>query len=240
MTELVQVGEGPTRRKRQTSSCVPAWDPECIPLVKDQGDCGCCYAFAMTGAIEASVCLAQGALPALSEQLIVDCCERFHTSGCQGGSVYDAFSCIFAMKYMAYDWNYQYTAEQGECIKTYGYYVPLYRSDPFYYDNTRGDGETVLQDFVCYAPTIIGLALSTESSNFFMYGGGVLDDVGVCGSTMNHVVVIVGVGEEAGVPYWLAINSWGTDWGEDGFVKLKKNSNLCGIGNYTILPPIKH
>ncbi|XP_014673054.1 PREDICTED: pro-cathepsin H-like [Priapulus caudatus] len=194
----------------------------------------------MTSAIEAGICLDQGALPSLSEQVIVDCCGGYYTHGCSGGSVIQAFDCVYDLVSMPYDSNYAYTAKKGTCKYTYGRYIPLYRSQPFYYSNKDGDGEDMLSFFVCYAPTIIAIAVPTNNDRFYMYRGGIIDEHTACGKTINHAVVAVGIGEENGVPYWLVLNSWGTQWGEDGFVRIKRGDGICSVGDYSVVPPMSH
>jgi len=196
--------------------------------VKNQGSCGSCWAFSSTGAIEGIVKIKAGHLTSLSEQELVDCAGSYGNHACNGGLMESAFKYVMANG-LCTGSAYPYTAVKGTCkssscavskdskIKSYGN-VP--------------QSETSLGQRLDSQP--VSVAIQASQSGFQHYSGGVFD--GVCGTNLDHGVLLVGYGTDGGKDYWKVKNSWGTTWGEKGYIRLIRNKNECGIRNQASYP----
>jgi C1A family cysteine protease len=196
--------------------------------VKDQGQCGSCWSFSATGGIEGIVQLKHGHLTSLSEQELVDCAGDFGNAGCNGGLMDSAFKYVEANG-LCTEAAYPYTAKDGTCKKTScsvsadskitGY------KDVSHTENALGaavDGQPV------------SIAIEADQSGFQMYKSGVF--CGTCGQNLDHGVLLVGYGTSSGTDYWKVKNSWGTSWGEAGYILICRNKNLCGISDEPSYP----
>ncbi|XP_033030354.1 cathepsin S [Lacerta agilis] len=205
----------------------------CVTDVKNQGSCGSCWAFSAVGALEGQLKLKTGKLVSLSAQNLVDCSSKYGNHGCNGGYMEVAFQYIIGNKGIDSEASYPYEAKVGTChydpsarAATCSKYVPL----PF------GD-EAALKDAVAnIGPVSVGINASLKS--FFLYKRGVYDDP-QCSQYINHGVVVIGYGTEEGKEYWLVKNSWGTSFGDEGFIKIARNhGNRCGIASQCSYPLI--
>lgn len=192
--------------------------------VKDQGQCGSCWSFSTTGSLEGAWYLAKGELVSLSEQQFVDCSRL--NMGCNGGLPDRAFR--YAEKYqICGEDDYQYTAKDGECKSCDGV-IDLVHS---YVDVEEGD-EDALQNALMINP--LAVAIQADSREFQLYKGGIMDFD--CGNNLDHAVLLVGFGTEDGVDYWKLKNSWGTSWGEDGYFRLVRGKDMCGLADCASYP----
>ena len=199
--------------------------------VKNQGQCGSCWAFSATGALEGAVQIATGKLISLSEQQLVDCVSK--DNGCDGGAMDDAF---------------EYVREHGICTETQEPYEAKTETcescESQLTFNTCVDiasnNQWLLKEAVSRNPVSVGI--QADSPTFRYYTGGIITDKN-CGTKLNHGVLVVGYGEEKGQKYWLVKNSWGTNWGEKGYVRIARNDSsndagVCGIALQASYPSV--
>ncbi|RWS22537.1 Cathepsin L-like protein, partial [Leptotrombidium deliense] len=166
---------------------------------------------------------ATGKLVSLSEQQLVDCSKKFDNEGCNGGLMTNSFRYVIAKGGIDTEESYPYEAVEGECrVKngTIGAKISKYVE-------IKGGNESALQDAVANIGPI-SVAIEADKEIFQFYHGGVLDDSS-CGIELNHGVAVVGYGTAKGKDYWIVKNSWGTSWGEKGYIRIARNKNICGI-----------
>lgn len=198
--------------------------------VKNQAQCGSCWAFSATGAMEGRIFIKTGRLESLSEQELVSC---DHTDqGCGGGSMEDAFT--FAKKNgLALESSYPYVSGDGksrQCNATRTKPAPY--THPKSFVRVTPSSELDLKRAVSEGP--VSVAIEADHMAFQFYNSGIIRATMDCGTQLDHGVLAVGYGEEDGVLYWKIKNSWGKDWGEDGYVRIERtesnhSSGVCGI-----------
>jgi hypothetical protein len=195
--------------------------------VKDQGQCGSCWAFSATGSTESAVYLKYGHLTSLSEQQLVDCSTAQGNAGCNGGLMDSAFKYIESNG-LCTEAAYPYTAKNGKCSST-SCSASTNSKLSGYKDVTHT--ENALGAAVDITP--VSIAIEADQSGFQLYKSGVF--CGTCGTSLDHGVLAVGYGTD-GQDYWKVKNSWGTSWGEAGYIRICRNSNKCGISNEPSYP----
>jgi len=193
-----------------------------VTPVKDQGQCGSCWAFSATGAIEGAVFIASKTLTSVAEQQLVDCAGSQGNQGCNGGLMDYAFDYVIANRGIGSEASYKYTARDGSCKK-----VPSVSTISSYKDVPSGS-ETALLTAVTSQP--VAIAIEADQSCFQFYHSGILDDAS-CGTNLDHGVLAVGYDTDAatGKDYWLVKNSWGASWGDKGYIKFIRGKNQCGL-----------
>ena len=186
-----------------------------VTPVKNQGQCGSCWAFSTTGAVEGAMQISSGKLQSFSEQQLVDC-SHSGNQGCNGGLMDTAFKYIESNPLML-ESEYAYTAKTGRKCK---------------YVKSEGVGKVatyadVSQDIsgkqlmATLAKGPVAVAIEADQYAFQGYTGGIITHG--CGSKLDHGVLAVGYGEG----YILVKNSWGASWGVDGYVKMAPGQ--CGV-----------
>ncbi|KAB7503953.1 Cathepsin K [Armadillidium nasatum] len=198
--------------------------------VKDQGQCGSCWAFSSTGALEGLNFKYTGNLISLSEQNLVDCVTS--NAGCNGGWMDASFSYVTSNGGIDTEASYPYQAADGSCR-----YNPntIGATCNGYTDIGYGD-ENGLKE-ACGNNGPIAVAIDASRTGFSYYGGGIYYDNTCDPNYLDHAVLVVGYGNEGGSDYWLVKNSWGTGWGQAGYIQMARNAgNNCGIASAASYP----
>jgi C1A family cysteine protease len=198
-----------------------------VTPVKDQAQCGSCWAFSTTGGVEGAVQIKTGNLVSVSEQQLVDCAGSSGNQGCNGGLMDDAFGWIVKNKGIGTEASYPYTARDGAC-KTG---IAAAATISGFKDIPRSN-EKALQSAVDMQP--VSVAIEADQSGFQHYKSGVFS--GPCGKSLDHGVLAVGYGTDGGKDYWKVKNSWGLSWGDQGYIRLARGTDLCGIAEAASYP----
>jgi C1A family cysteine protease len=207
-----------------------------VTSVKNQLDCGGCWAFSAAEAIEGEYYIKYNNLYNLSEQELIDCSTYLGNNGCQGGSMDQAFKYVI-QNGICLNNNYQYTAQNGMCKNlTCGKKINI----DTYYD-VPNNSEEQLKKALDKRP--ISVAIQANKRSFQLYKSGIYNDP-ECGYQLDHGVLLVGYGydSESELDYWKIKNSWSEKWGEGGYMRLLRNSNSskgqCGIAMQPSYPVI--
>ncbi len=205
-----------------------------VSSVKDQGSCGSCWAYSAAGALEAAYKLKYSTiyepLIGVSAQWFIDCDTS--NNGCDGGLMDSAFAFAEDASHggLCSDTDYPYSTGSDVCKKR----TTIPNSSPEgFYDVTPMSDEA-LATALNIQPISVGVDAS--SSAFQLYHYGVFDNK-ACGEEVNHAMLVVGYATDPsfGEHYWNVKNSWGTDWGENGYIRLTRNTNksqksgTCGV-----------
>jgi C1A family cysteine protease len=199
--------------------------------VKNQGQCGSCWAFSAVGALEGAWFQAKGNLLSFSEQQLVDCSTGQGNHGCNGGLMDYAFTYVKANGLQT-EANYPYTAQDGKCKGTG---TPAVTISGF-----TDVGHTDAALGTASAARVVSVAV--DAQNWSFYNRGIYSHL-KCGTQLDHGVTLVGYGTASGDDFWIIKNSWGTSWGENGYIRLERGSKAgaqgcCGIFKAASYPTV--
>ena len=205
-----------------------------VTPVKDQGQCGSCWSFSTTGALEGAYAVKYGTLKSFSEQNLVDCDTRSNGGkdmGCNGGLMDNAFNWVAKNGGICYEADYPYvsgttkkagTCNQSSCTKDA-------KVAPASHTDVQKNSDSALMSALNKGP--VSVAIEADQSAFQLYKSGVF--TAACGTNLDHGVLAVGYGSLNGVDYYKVKNSWGTSWGQDGYILLQRGvsqkEGQCGI-----------
>ncbi|XP_048583024.1 counting factor associated protein D isoform X2 [Nematostella vectensis] len=196
-----------------------------VTPAKAQGRCGSCWTFSAMGPIEGAYALKTGKLKDFSEQQLLDCSWGFGNNGCRGGFSWRGL--VWARKFgVTSSRTYgRYLAQEGYC-----HCAKTDKCDTVHFERVmtvpKYNQTALRRGLALYGPASIAINVNRKSLKF--YSGGVYDDP-QCPPNTNHGVVVVGYGVEEGQPYWIVKNSWGKFWGEQGFIRISRKKNQCGV-----------
>jgi C1A family cysteine protease len=200
-----------------------------VSPVKDQGQCGSCWAFSAVGSIEGAHQIAGNPLTQFSEQQLVSCSTSYGNLGCNGGLMDSAFQYV-EKNGLCTETDYPYTAKSdflhcrasscATAVKITGY------------TDVKSLDESALLAAATAAP--VSVAIEADTQVFQLYSGGVFDNAR-CGTQLDHGVLVVGYGTDT-KDYWKVKNSWGSSWGESGYIRMVRGKNMCGINTQPSFP----
>jgi C1A family cysteine protease len=208
-----------------------------VSPVKDQGQCGSCWSFSSTGAIEGVTAIASGSpAPSLSEQQLIDC--ESSNKGCKGGLQPNSFSFVAKNGGITTEDAYPYIQDIDDtahkCASSGG--AVTIRS---YEELDEGDESGLLSAVGLLNPVAIDID-SGGDGNFMFYESGVFSSRKCSSVNTDHAVLAVGYGTDAasGMDYWLVKNSWSAEWGLGGYFMIERGKNMCGVAAYCSYPVV--
>ncbi len=207
------------------------WRPKgVVTPVKNQQQCGSCWAFSATGSMEGQHALKTGKLVSLSESQIVDCDSQ--DAGCGGGWIDDAFKYVIASKGIEPEKDYPYVPLDEPCTYNATEEAATFSN----YQNVKG-GEAGLKKAVATVGPI-SVAIDASQPDFQFYKSGVYYNPDCSTTMLDHGVLAVGYGTtQNGTDYWVVKNSWGETWGNQGYIWMARNkNNNCGIATQPSYP----
>lgn len=204
-----------------------------VTPIKDQKQCGSCWAFSTTGGLEGAFQLATGQLVSLSEQQLVDC-NNLINRGCSGGSM--DFGLRFAKDHdFCSEDSYPYEAQDGKC-RSSGCSPAIHKHQVTGVKDLALIPELVpaSQDSMHSALAQQPVSIAVDAGLLQSYSSGIIGYD--CGTSLDHGVLAVGYGQlddsDDGTKYWKVKNSWNSEWGMDGYFLLKRGGGgkgACGM-----------
>jgi C1A family cysteine protease len=199
-----------------------------VNKIQDQGSCGSCWAFSSVASLEGAHWLATGKLEKFSEQQLVDCAYiSYGNYGCNGGLEDNAFK-YYETNDAMLESTYPYTARKGACQYDASKATNVEVSK--YLDVAS---ENVSQLKAAVGQQVTSIAIEADQAVFQLYSTGIFDSA-KCGTNLDHAVALVGYGDN----YWILRNSWGTSWGEQGYMRvaMQDGAGVCGLNMEPVYP----
>jgi len=216
-------------------------DQKAVTPVKDQGQCGSCWAFSTVEEIESMWFLSNGTLPILAPQQIVDCDTV--DQGCNGGDTVTAYQYVESAGGLEPESDYPYTAVGGTCNSEASEFIAKISgfnyATPACTDGTcdSQDEDTLQSNLAQTGP----VSICVDAEIWQTYTGGVLEASDNCAhdsASLDHCVQLVGYNTDSTGTYWIVRNSWNTNWGDSGYIYLRKGSNVCGVADEATIAQI--
>eukprot|EP01116_Phalansterium_solitarium_P019171 TRINITY_DN527_c0_g1_i1.p2 TRINITY_DN527_c0_g1~~TRINITY_DN527_c0_g1_i1.p2 ORF type:complete len:334 (+),score=129.31 TRINITY_DN527_c0_g1_i1:48-1004(+) len=204
-----------------------------VTPVKNEGQCGACWAFSATGALEGVHAISSGKLVSLSEQNLIDCSGPEGNQGCDGGFMTNAFAYVKNNSGIDTEASYPYTGTQGPCRFKRADVGATISS----WTNIKAGSEADLVAKINQGP--VSAAIDASQSSFQLYQSGVYYDAACSSKNLDFAVTVVGYGTQGSKDYYIAKNDWGTNWGDKGYILMSRNrNNNCGIATMATLPVV--
>jgi len=192
--------------------------------VKNQGQCGSCWAFSATENIESVWMIAKDLTPTtmkpLAPQQIVDCDKR--DGGCNGGWPYNAYTYVIQAGGQDTEASYPYHAKNQNCA----FIAADVEAKITSYNSITGEA-----NMIAATATVAPLSICVDASQWQFYKSGVMT-AAQCGTSIDHCVQAVGYDITGSTPYWNVRNSWGASWGLQGYIRLQYGHNTCGLTSH--------
>ena len=204
-----------------------------VTPVKNQGQCGSCWSFSATGALEGQNFRKSGKLVSLSEQNLIDCSSKYDNHGCNGGLMDNAFEYIEENNGIDTEESYPYEGRDGKCRFSR---TRIGAKDTGFIDIPAGSEDHLTKALATVGPISVAIDASLESFQF--YRSGVYYEPECSSEDLDHGVLAVGYGTDSkGHDYYIVKNSWGKTWGKDGYIYMTRNKkNNCGIASAASYP----
>jgi len=213
-------------------------DPPVVTKVRDQHKpvyCGSCWAFSATGNLEGQWALAGNPLVSLSEQSIIDCSkgccdhdgDHVCNNGCKGGWQFVAWDDMIKYGGLPSFDDYPYTARDGTCRMSN--MKPVAKIANFTCITKEDSDGANPKDMATWCANNGPMSIAMDVSSMMSYKSGIWNPSRCSNTNLGHALLIVGYGTENGTPYWIIKNSWGTDWGEAGYLRMVRGKKKCGV-----------
>lgn len=205
-----------------------------IGAVRNQGVCGSCWAFGAVASLESMAAKKYKMSLDLSEQEIVSCASEFGVMGCDGGNSMGAWS--YSSKHpLVREKDYPYlsgkSGNTGRCKRLEQSKRTVSAGKGYQRIDEEQDIKAAL-----VSKGAVAIAISADNSCFMGYKGGILGPECGCSGQIDHLVAVVGYGNEKGKEYWIVRNSWGESWGEKGYVRFEMGKDVCEMTSFATIP----
>jgi len=209
-----------------------------VTAVKNQGQCGSCWSFSTTGALEGQTFRKTGKLVSLSEQQLIDCSRKYGNMGCNGGLMDNAFQYVEEAGGLESEKDYPYIDRMGPRPQKCKFdESKVVAKDTGFVDIPVGNEHALTMALASQGP--VSVAIDAGEPSFMLYKSGVYDEPECSPTKLDHGVLAVGYGvdDETDKDFYIVKNSWSAFWGENGYIRMSRNKdNQCGIASSASYP----